>query len=201
MFIKRLATVLFILTSAALCFGQAAKSAPDLSGTWKLRKIDSTRVAPNANSSFIDMTLNITARASELKIERITAASSAQPVTEIFTFYSDGRGESNSALPLAFKPRSKSFPTNVISEPESFTSKTVWDKEKLVTRYDAAKTVYSSEVVYTSGRYEWKLSDDGKQLVMTNSSLAESNNPSNTGELFGNNYQRRTVKYVFERIN
>lgn len=56
MFIKRLATVLFILASAAVCFGQAAKT-PDLSGTWKLRKIDRMKIAPNSKAGFSDMVL------------------------------------------------------------------------------------------------------------------------------------------------
>lgn len=137
-----------------------------------------------------------------MKIERITASSSAQPVSETFTFYSDGRGETNALPPLAYKPRPTDPPfSNIISRPENYSSKTVWDKEKLVTRYDAARTVLSTGVEYNNSRYEWKLSDDGKHLILTNSSLSERNNPANAGELFGNNYERRTIKYVFERVN
>jgi hypothetical protein len=201
MIISKLTAFAFLLFGAALCFGQSAKNAADFSGTWRLIKFDNVKVTADAKSRFADMTLKIEAGASEFRIERTTGSRSAQPETETFIFYGDGRGESNNLPPLALKTPRKTPFTTVISAPASYASKTVWDREKLVTRYDAARTVRQSGVEYTNGKYEWKLSENGKQLILTSSSLSESNNPSNSNELFGNNFQRRKIKYIFERVN
>jgi hypothetical protein len=198
---KNLAALVMVLLVTASGFGQAAKNASELSGTWKLSEVGGQKVTANSKSVFGDLNLKIQVNSAELKIERIVAAGSTEPKTEVFTFYSDGRGEIHNLSLLTFTaPNSRPF-SSIISTPESYSSKTSWKKEKLIIRYDAATTMATTGVTFSNVKYEWELSADGKRLIMTSSSVAESNNPANSGELFGNNFQRSKIKFIFARVN
>lgn len=208
MFIKKiLASVFVLIGAAAICFAQIdknasqIKTAPDFDGTWKLSRIDGVKIPADSKSFYGNMTLKITSESSKIKIERIKSNDSAPTKTESFTYYSDGRGESNATPALSFKPFAKSPIPAIVSSPEIFESQTVLDNEKLVTKYKTSTALQTTGAVFTNGKDEWKLSEDGKKLLLTSSRLSETNNPATTSDgLFGN-FQRTKIKFVFERVD
>jgi hypothetical protein len=201
MLIKKMAVLMIVLFSTTLLHAQTLdKNAADLSGTWKLSKADGERIAPNEKTAYSDMTLKIISNSAQIKIEKTIFKNSPAPKTEVFTFYSDGRGESNVKTTLEFRPSGKSpFPI-ATAYPESAKSKTAWNKGTLITRYEKSTIVFYSGPVFSTARDEWKLSEDGKKLILVNSTLMERNGAV-SGELFGNNFERREIKFVFERVN
>jgi len=202
MLIKNLTVLVFLLCGTTALFAQEVndKKTADLSGTWKLSKADGERIASNSKSAYSDMTLKITSSTSEIRIEKTIFKNSPQPKTEVFTFYSDGRGESNTKTTLEYRPSAKSGFPMAPTYPANIESKTAWDKGKLVTRYEKSTIIHYAGNIFSTARDEWKLSDDGKKLILVSSTLAEKYG-ADTNEFFGNNFQRREIKYVFERVD
>jgi len=189
MLIKKLTALALVLVGAAVCFGQAAKNVPDLNGNWKLSKADGAKVFADKKPRFSDMTLKIVADSAMIRVERITYDTSASPQTEIFTYYSDGRGESNPTLPMLW--RAGQLP---VFQPDAFLSNTFWKENRLITSFDRTKGLKNS-----NDKHEWRLSKDGKKLILTSWKMQQGLYGT-LGESFSS-FERTKTKYVFERVN
>jgi hypothetical protein len=136
--------------AAAAVDGKEGKARPDFSGTWELDRSKSEfglfEDRPLAKS---DATLVVTHREPELKFVR-TLRLNGREETREFTYYTDGRGESNPG----------SFGSGVLN------SKTRWDGERVTAH---AKTTWPArdgrpEVVLETTQ-TWQLSSGGRALT------------------------------------
>jgi hypothetical protein len=128
------------------------KPRPDLSGTWELDRSKSDfGLFRDRPVSKADSTLLISHQDPELKITR-TLKLNGQQETKEFTYYTDGRGETNPAT----------------IGPGEVKSKTKWDGEK-VAAY--AKMTWPGQNGAAGAEMEvtqkWQVSSDGKTLTNT----------------------------------
>ncbi len=128
------------------------KPRPDLSGTWELDKSKSDfGLFRDRPISKADSTLVIAHREPELKIRRTLRLGGQQEVKE-FTYYTDGRGETNPAAVGAGEVKSK----------------TKWDGSKVSAH---AKMTWpgqnGSAGVEMDVTQKWQVSSDGKSLTNT----------------------------------
>ncbi|HEY0349953.1 MAG TPA: hypothetical protein VGC60_17540 [Pyrinomonadaceae bacterium] len=156
----RMFTILVIsLIGAVMVSGQANKSQakPDLSGAWRL---DSGRSNIGKSRAASNEEIRITHLDPELKIFT-TIVVNGQPDQREFTYYTDGRGETNPATVwLSTNPQAKP------SHPPETASKTKWNGEKIVTRY-TIRLIAGTHVVEEEVVEEWKLSVDGQTLTQS----------------------------------
>ena len=123
------------------------KPRPDLSGTWELDRPKSDfGLFRDRPVSKADSTLVVAHRDPELKITR-TLRLNGQQETKEFTYYTDGRGETNPATIGAGEVKSK----------------TKWDGDKVAAR---------SKMTWRGGAemdvtQKWQVSPDGKTLTNT----------------------------------
>ncbi|HEY7546068.1 MAG TPA: hypothetical protein VID27_14345 [Blastocatellia bacterium] len=147
-------TIVFLLISASLAFAQdkPKDAKPDFSGTWAFDHSKSSlgpfERSPAANA---EITLVITHKEPELKIVRkINLNGNAS--TQEFTYYSDGRGETNPAA----------FGNGEVK------SKTKWDKMKLESKSSSSYQMRGGgDVFHTDTAERRELSQDGKTLTIT----------------------------------
>ena len=128
------------------------KPRPDLSGTWELDRSKSDfGLFRDRPISKADSTLVVAHREPELRITRTLRLGGQQEVKE-FTYYTDGRGETNPAAVGAGEVKSK----------------TKWDGEK-VSAY--AKMTWPGQNGAAGAEMDvtqkWQVSSDGKTLTNT----------------------------------
>ena len=160
-----------LIALATICLAQSSQPGkPDLSGTWKL---DAGKKAD------ISEEIKITHHDPQFIVRR--KVKDAAEETEL-TYYTDGRGEKNSAGPgeAAFESW----------RPQETESKTSWDqKSNLVTR--SASMVVSSGAVWEREIVdEWRLSSDGKTLTLTTKTLPKKDSPGNAAAAAATEFKR-----------
>src|SRR2546423_4904082 len=155
------AIVLFIALAGVASYGQTNKAPtkPDLNGIWML---DHSR----SNVGEIgkrDAPIKIVYKDPELRLTR-TFERSGQALEREFTYYTDGRGETNKrTMELTTQP-TRIKPEDM--DRETIASKTTWQHDKLVTRA-IIRNMVGGHVVEFEVIDEWKLSADGKTLTQT----------------------------------
>ena len=142
----------FALAGASAARDDRKKPHPDLSGTWELDRSKSDfglfRDRPLARA---DATLVVAHRDPELKITRTLRLNGQQEVKE-FTYYTDGRGETNPAAVGAGEVKSK----------------TKWDGDKVSAHSTMAWPGQGGGAGYEMGvAQKWQVSSDGKTLTNT----------------------------------
>ena len=128
------------------------KPRPDLSGTWELDRSKSNfGLFSDRPLSKADATLVVAHREPELKITR-TLRLNGQQETKEFTYYTDGRGETNPATIGGGEVKSK----------------TKWDGEKVAAH---AKMTWPGQSGAAGAEMDvtqkWQVSSDGKTLTNT----------------------------------
>ena len=153
------ATLLTLCLLAACAAGVGAASArddkkakPDLSGTWELDRAKSDfGLFRDRPLSKADSTLVVTHRDPELKIER-TLKLNGQQEAKQFSYYTDGRGETNPATIGAGEVKSK----------------TKWEGDKVAAHskltWPGRDGAAGAELDVTQ---RWQVSSDGKTLTNT----------------------------------
>ncbi|MDQ2977129.1 MAG: hypothetical protein M3R69_17180 [Acidobacteriota bacterium] len=131
---------------------------PDLTGSWLLDR-GRSNVGQSAKR---DLPLKISYREPELTIKR-QFDHSGQIVERDFTYYTDGRGETNQAA------MALSDGTNMNSrdlDKQVTRSRTRWSGNKLVTRSTLSNPI-AGRILEFEVTEEWKLSEDGRALTQT----------------------------------
>jgi hypothetical protein len=159
MMFKRLLSASLLLAALAAAAAAAhgdgkkeAKAPPDLSGTWEIDRAKSDfGIFADRPVSKADATLVVLHREPELKITR-TLKLNGQQETKEFTYYTDGRGETNPATIGAGEVKSK----------------TKWEGGKVAAR---AKMTWPGQNgapgVEMEVTQKWQVSSDGKSLTNT----------------------------------
>jgi hypothetical protein len=152
---KRVIFLLWVLSLAAWCAAQDGKAKsstarPDFSGNWILDHSKSSlgpleRVLANA-----EVTLVIAHKEPELKISR-KASVNGREQSQILTYYSDARGETNPA---------------VFGSAEMKT-KTKWDKSKLVSDASTSINTRRGDTIHIDTSERREISSDGNTLTIT----------------------------------
>jgi hypothetical protein len=165
-----------IMVDENSCRAQS-QNVPNLSGTWELIEYGGTTKG-QLGSKFPQMTLVISQTASEVKITQTRIRRGVEEVQE-FTYYPDGRGETNMG-------RVELWPRNV----PRFVSVTQWQKDKLLSDYKGQLSLmtgtstkngdYSTRDSLAGRKDEWRLASNGKTLALT-SSTVQMNSVSVTG--------------------
>lgn len=148
-------TIVFLLMCASLALAQGDKpkdAKPDFSGTWAFDRSKSSlgplERSPVANAEIM---LVITHKEPELKITRKVNLN-GNATSQEFTYYSDGRGETNPAT----------IGNNEVK------SKTKWDKMKLESKSSSSFQIRGGgDVFHTDTAERRELSQDGKTLTVT----------------------------------
>ena len=150
---KLLLLILISAVSAGICFSQSNKTViTDLSGTWEL-----SGFAKSKNRS--PEQIKITHHDPQLTIRRVVFGDNDGVHKEReFTYYTDGRGETNPAPWLGTDSSMESW------RPSKIESKTIWDKDKVVTR-SVEMSIGGAAVFQAEITDEWRLSSDGKTLT------------------------------------
>jgi hypothetical protein len=164
MFPKSLTIGLSTLTLATVVTIASEKSVraqgqdgANLSGAWELIKYDGTTKG-QIGSKFPKVTLVISQTASEIKITQKRIRRGVEQVQE-FTYHTDGRGETNTGQ-INLWPQGE-YRTESVTE---------WHGDKLLTRYKGQLRVmpaYPLKSTSSDAREEWRLTSDGKKLVLT----------------------------------
>ena len=152
---KRVILLILVLSIAVLCDAQDGKSKasvtrPDFSGNWVLDHSRSSLGALERALANAEVTLVIAHKEPELKIAR-KASVNGREQSQILTYFSDGRGETN---PPVFGSA-------------DLKTKTKWDKNKLVS--DASTTINTprGDAIHIDTSEKRELSADGNTLTIT----------------------------------
>ena len=139
--------------------GQANRSQtrPNLGGTWKLdhRKSNMSEIGKR------DAPIKIVHNDPELRITR-TLERNGQPVEREFIYFTDGRGETNSATTLLTTEPGRLKPEDI--DKEIVKSRTTWQRDKVVMRA-IMRSMTGSYILEYDIVDEWKISTDGKTLT------------------------------------
>ena len=146
-------SLLLLIVLSCVVFANAAddKSKPDFSGNWTLDKSKSDLGQfARGNLANAAMTMSINYKEPELKMIRHIDAN-GQDIAQNYTYYTDGRGETNPGL----------FNSSQVK------SKTKWEGTKLVSRSSATVTMRTGENVYIDTTEKRELSADGNTMTIT----------------------------------
>ena len=170
---KRVIFLLWALSLAAWCIAQDGKAKspaarPDFSGNWVLDHSKSSLGPFDRMLANAEVTLVISHKDPELKISR-KASVNGREQSQILTYYSDGRGETN---PNIFGP------TEV-------KTKTKWDKSKLVS--DASQSINTprGDTIHIDTSEKRELSADGNTLNITVSISGTPQGPQVIRQVYG----------------
>ena len=157
--IQRFTCFILIVSGSAVVYGQASRtqSKPDFSGVWK---IDHSK----SNMSEIgkrDAPIKIVYKDPELRITR-TFERNGQPVERDFIYYTDGRGETNTATILLTSQPERLKPDDI--DKEVVKSWTTWQRDKVVTR-STMRSMTGTYIFEYDIVDEWKISSNGKTLT------------------------------------
>jgi hypothetical protein len=180
---KVLLLLICLATCVPVCLSQSNEPAkPDLSGTWEVeaphqKKAKATDIPPEQ--------IKITHRDPELIIRRTVQNDGVAEERELI-FYTDGRGETNTRAGLTTNTGFESW------QPRETESKTIWSKDKIVTR--SVEQSISSAAIYVHETVdEWQLSSDGKTLTKTTRTTAKKDVQGNAASTAGDGIELKTV--------
>lgn len=146
-----------------------SQTKPDLSGSWLL---DQKKSNDSGLTTRPDLPIRIAHDDPEFRVTR-PSESKGQIVERNFTYFTDGRGETNQATSgLTTNPsaaQADRLKTRVAE------SKTKWSGKKIVTRMPLRLNVGGHVVEYEQID-EWKLSEDGKVLTQTSRLIFQNSN-------------------------
>ena len=150
MFVKfSVLLVLSVVAPFSLVNAQSeSKQQADFSGKWSLESKDGNKVTGDKTTLIISQT------GPEIKVLQ---ESSQRGTSQEFTYYSDGRGETN--------------PSNSGGQFRSITS---WKKNALVIKFSLPSTRANNNVVVNERIDEWTMSKDGQTLTQTSSFTSSS---------------------------
>jgi len=170
---KRVMFLLCILSLAAWCVAQDGKgktpaTRPDFSGNWVLDHSKSSLGPLERPLANAEVTLVIAHKEPELKISR-KASVNGREQSQILTYYSDARGETNPAV----------FGSAEVK------TKTKWDKIKLVS--DASTTINTprGDAIHIDTSEKRELSADGNTLTITVSISGAPQGPQLIRQVYG----------------
>jgi len=160
--VRQAAAVLIIVCWAIVVHGQGNKvqTKPNLSGTWLLDH-GKSNVSEIGKSG---APIRIIHNDPELRITR-TFERNGQPVEREFLYFTDGRGETNSATILLTSQPGRLKPEDI--DKEMVKSRTTWQHDKIMMRATLRDNSGGHMIEYEIVD-EWKLSADGKTLTQTN---------------------------------
>lgn len=180
---KLLVLPLIFAMPTGVCFSQSnTTAAADLSGVWEL---DAARsgIAKSKNSS--PEQIKITHHDPQLTIRRMVKGDGVQEERE-FTYYTDGRGETNPAKWLVTDSGLESW------RPSEIESTTIWDKDKVVTR-SVEMSIGGAAVFKADVSDEWRLSSDGKTLTEITRTVPNKNLKGNAAVVVGDGTGIKTI--------
>jgi len=184
---RKLLSAVIIISSAIVCFSQTPANVPDLSGSWKLKKVSkNTSTGSTARRELGDI-LVITQTDSDIKFFGKSSTNGVDATNEL-KFFLDGSGEENIRMNAA-KPSKTS---------------TKWKDNRLlivelvpVTFRSAAYGVKQRNLEIIE---EWTLSRNGKQLTQKLSDNGFKIDPM-VGATGGTPAYPMTVTRAYERGN
>jgi len=173
-----------LIVCVAICFGQANKPArPDLSGTWEF---DSGRSDVGKPKSSAPEQIKVTHHDPELIIKRTVVINGVEQERDL-TYYTDGRGEKNQTTAwVTTNPGADSY------RPTETTSKTTWDKDKIVTR-SVSRSYAGTAIVEFEIIDELRLSSDGKTLTKITRTVPKKDVTANVAFITGNGADFKVV--------
>jgi hypothetical protein len=177
--------ILLLLTCLAVCvpvcFSQSDKTVkPDLTGTWEF-KPPGNKGAKTQNN--ILEQVKITHHDPEL-ILRYKIQSDGVTEERALTYYTDGRGETNTTGP-------KSNADSDSWQPD-IESTTTWSEDKVVIR--SVKQSFSGVAIFVIEIVdEWKLSSDGNTLIRTTTTTPKKDVGAITAAFVGDGKEHKTV--------
>jgi len=188
--VKALLLPIFLVAFAAICFGQSSNTGkPDLSGTWEFDAARSN-VAKSKNNSSPEQ-IKITHHDPELIIRRKVIINGL-PEERNLTYYTDGRGETNPTTAwVTTNPGSDSY------RPAATPSKTIWSKDKIVTR-SVSRAYAGTAIMEFEIIDELRLSSDGKTLTKTTRTVPKRDVTGNAAFVVGSGAD---FKAVYKLIN
>jgi hypothetical protein len=171
-------------TCVPVCLSQSNETVkPDLTGTWEL--------VPHQKGEELSppQQIKITHHDPKLII-RGTVQAKAEPEERELIYYTDGRGERNTTGELTIKLHFESW------EPTETESKTIWSKDKIVTR-SAEQSFSGAAIVVYEIVDEWKLSSDGKTLARTTTTKPKKDVSGNAA--YGDGFEFKRVYKLIPR--
>jgi hypothetical protein len=177
--VKVILLLICLAICVPVCLSQSNETVkPDLSGTWEF-EAPRNKQAKSQDSTWEQV--KITHRDPELIIRLKIQTWDVTDERDLI-YYTDGRGETNTARPMI---------ANFDSwQPGTTDSQTIWSKDKVVTRSVEQSFSGAAIVVYEIVD-EWKLSSDGKTLTQTTKKSPKKDVKGNAA--FGNEFESRTV--------
>lgn len=127
------------------------KQPADFSGKWSLESKNGNKVSGGKTTLIISHT------GSEIKVVQESSQGGTSQQRE-FTYYADGRGETNPSDPGG----------------QPFHSVTSWKKNALVIKFTLPSTRANNNVVVNERIDEWTMSKDGRSLTQTSSFTSSS---------------------------
>ena len=177
----------FLIAVCAIARGQGSQPAkPDFSGTWAFDPARSN-VSPKSTAN---AGIKISHHDPELKIS-MTVTINGNPQPKEFTYFSDGRGETNPATRWI-----STSPDGNTPHPAETKSKTKWSGDRIVTRY-TLRTRMGIHISEEEIVEEWKLSADGKTLTRTTRTIL----PRSTPEMIVVPANRDDDKRVYKLVS
>jgi hypothetical protein len=140
--------------------GNKLQNRPNLGGTWMFEPRKSTAIGSIGKRN---MPIKIAHNDPEFRLSR-TVERNGQLTAKEFVYYTDGRGETNSATILLVNRPGGARPEEM--EKELIKSRTHWEGKKIVSRAMVRKSLGGHLMEYEIFD-EWKVSDDGEMLTET----------------------------------
>ena len=170
---KRVIFLIWVLLLSAWCAaqdgkGKASATRPDFSGNWVLDHSRSSLGALERALSNAEVTLVIAHKEPELKISR-KASVNGREQSQILSYYSDGRGETN---PPVFGSA-------------DIKTKTKWDKTKLVSDASTSINTPRGDAIHIDTSEKRELSADGNTLTITVSISGTPQGPQVIKQVYG----------------
>lgn len=148
---KKSLILLVMLCCVVVASAADDKAKPDFSGNWTLDKSKSDLGQfGRGNLANASMTMSVSYKEPEYKMVRHIDAN-GQDIAQNYTYYTDGRGETNPGFMNSTQVKSK----------------TKWEGTKLVSRSSASITMRSGENVYIDTTEKRELSADGNTMTVT----------------------------------
>jgi hypothetical protein len=198
----RLSLTLLLLVGAVIVgLGQNGNPRPDPNGTWEFDR-ERSIVAKSHHSP--PEQIKITYVDPELKIRRQVSVNGVLEEKE-FTYYTDGRGETNPRASWAMgapdvatdasETKSEIVWSENMPQTSEIKSKTTWIENKIVTQ-SVTRLYSASGIIDDETVQEWRLSKDGKILTQTRRSVRKM--PVNDDAVLGKPME---FKAVFKLIS
>jgi hypothetical protein len=149
------------------------KPPADFSGKWSLESKNDNKVAGDKTTLVISQT------GPEIKVVQESSQGGTQ---REFTYYADGRGETN--------------PSESSGQP--FKSVTSWKKKALIIKFSFPSTRANNNVVVNERIDEWTMSKDGQTLTQTSSFTSSSSTTDASSNPHGSPRSPNLLKTPFK---